>query len=185
MKRRAWLAVAAGAVVAGLVAFARPAVDGSAFVPKPGTYDVRILRDRWGVPHVFGKTDAATAYGLGFAHAEDDYATIEEALLQSRGTSAAKVGQEAAPIDYIVQLLRVRETVEKEFETQLSPEVRAVCQGYADGVNHWAALHPDKVAAGVLPYTAHDIVAGFYFKSPFFFGVDNAVKSLMGSSRPG
>ena len=185
MKRRAWLAVAAGAVVAGLVAFARPAVDGSAFVPKPGTYDVRILRDRWGVPHVFGKTDAATAYGLGFAHAEDDYATIEEALLQSRGTSAAKVGQEAAPIDYIVQLLRVRETVEEEFETQLSPEVRAVCQGYADGVNHWAALHPDKVAAGVLPYTAHDIVAGFYFKSPFFFGVDNAVKSLMGSSRPG
>ena len=37
----------------------------------------------------------------------------------------------------------------------------------------------------MLPYTAHDIVAGFYFKSPFFFGVDNAVKSLMGSSRPG
>jgi penicillin amidase/acyl-homoserine-lactone acylase len=184
-KRRILLAVGSVVVVASLVAFARPAPDLSVHIPAPGSYDVEILRDTWGVPHVFGKTDAATAYGLGYAHAEDDYATIEEALLQSRGTAAAKLGAEAAPIDYIVQLLRVRETVEAEFETQLSPEVRAVCQGYADGVNHWAALHPEKVAANVLPYTAQDIVAGFYFKSPFFFGVDNAVKSLMGSSRPG
>lgn len=185
MQRRIWLAIGAVVVMAGLVAFARPAPDYTAFIPTPGTYDVRILRDTWGVPHVFGKTDAATAYGLGFAHAEDDYATIEEALLQSRGTAAAHQGQEAAPIDYVVQLLRVRETVAAEFEKQLSPEVRAVCRGYADGVNHWAALHPEKVAAGVLPYTAEDVVAGFYFKSPFFFGVDNAVKSLMGKKRPG
>jgi acyl-homoserine-lactone acylase len=185
MARRVWLTLLAITFVIGLIVVLQPPADYSGLIPTDGTYEVRILRDSWGVPHVFGKTDAATAYGLGYAHAEDDYATIEEALLQSRGTAAAKYGQEAAPIDYIVQLLRVRETVEAEFETQLSPEVRAVCQGYADGVNHWAALHPSKVSAGVLPYTAHDIVAGFYFKSPFFFGVDNAVKSLMGTKRPG
>ena len=185
MKRLLQFAVVGLFVVGILVALGLPREDLASLVPPPGSYEVEILRDTWGVPHVFGKTDAATAYGLGYAHAEDDYATIEEALLQSRGTAASQLGQEAAPIDYIVQLLRVRETVAAEFETQLSPEVQAVCQGYADGVNHWAALHPEKVARGVLPYTAEDIVAGFYFKSPFFFGVDNAVKSLMGDKRPG
>jgi acyl-homoserine-lactone acylase len=184
-RRRIWIAAAGLAAVVGGLAVGRPAPDYSAFIPPPGTYEVRILRDTWGVPHVFGTTDASTAYGFGFAHAEDDYATIEEALLQSRGIAAAKFGKEAAPIDYLVRLMRVREIVAAEFDRQLSPEVRAVCQGYADGVNHWAALHPARVARGVLPFTAHDVVAGFYFKSPFFFGVDHAVKSLLGRTRPG
>jgi acyl-homoserine-lactone acylase len=183
-----WLVMIAAVsllAVAAAVLREEPFPSRESLIPAAGTYDVRILRDSWGVPHVFGKTDAATAYGLGFAHAEDDYQTIEEALLQARGTAAAVLGQEAAPIDYVVHLLRVQEIVAAEYEKQLSPEVRAVCQGYSDGVNHWAALNPDKVSPGVLPYTPQDIVAGFYFKSPFFFGVDNAVKSLMGKQRPG
>ena len=48
-------------------------------------YDVKILRDTWGVPHIFGKRDADTAFGLAYAHAEDDMPTILEALLAARG----------------------------------------------------------------------------------------------------
>ncbi len=146
-KRRLWLvmiAVVSLLAVGAAMLREEPFPPRETLIPAAGTYDVRILRDSWGVPHVFGKTDAATAYGLGFAHAEDDYQTIEEALLQARGTAAAVLGQEAAPIDYVVHLLRVQEIVAREYETQLSVEVRAVCQGYADGVNHWAALNPDK-----------------------------------------
>ena len=62
-------------------------------VPPPGRYDVRILRDTWGVPHVFGHTDADVAYGLAYAHAEDDFATIQGALLAARGQLASAYGR--------------------------------------------------------------------------------------------
>ena len=48
-------------------------------------YDVRILRDEWGVPHVFGETDADVAYGLAYAHAEDDFLTIQQTVVAARG----------------------------------------------------------------------------------------------------
>ena len=41
-------------------------------------YQVEIMRDTWGVPHIFGKTAADTAHGLAYAHAEDDFETIQE-----------------------------------------------------------------------------------------------------------
>ncbi len=65
-------------------------------------YDVEILRDTYGVPHVFGKTDADVAYGLAFAHAEDDFATIQGALLAARGKLASVYRKGAAPNDYMV-----------------------------------------------------------------------------------
>ena len=49
---------------------------------------VATLRDKWGVPHVFGKTDADAAFGLAYAHAEDDWPTIQGVLAASRGTLA-------------------------------------------------------------------------------------------------
>jgi acyl-homoserine-lactone acylase len=62
-------------------------------------YDVQILRDDWGVPHIFGVTDADVAYGLAYAHAEDDFLTIQQSLLAARGQLATVYGQEAAPND--------------------------------------------------------------------------------------
>lgn len=47
-------------------------------------YDVRILRDTWGVPHVFGVTDADCAFGLAYAHAEDDFLTIQPRCTPTR-----------------------------------------------------------------------------------------------------
>ena len=43
--------------------------------------DVEIVRDAFGVPHIFGKTDADVAYGLAWAHAEDDFTTIQQGYL--------------------------------------------------------------------------------------------------------
>ena len=47
-------------------------------------YKVTIYRDTWGVPHIFGKTDADAAYGLAYAHAEDDLQNMQDALLAAR-----------------------------------------------------------------------------------------------------
>ena len=152
--------------------------------PTPAReYDVRILRDKWGVPHIFGKTDADTAYGLAYAHAEDDFKTIQDSLLASRGTLSAVYGRDSAPIDYMVQLFRIWDTVNEKYETDLSPEVRAICQAAADATNLYAELHPNEVKPGVYPVTGKDIVAGFVQKTPLFYGLDGTLKELMKPER--
>lgn len=152
-------------------------------IPKEKKYDVRILRDTWGVPHIYGKTDADVAYGLAYAHCEDDFKTIQQTLLLARGIQASIKGSDAAPFDYLVKLFRFREIVEEKYETDLSPETRAICEAYADGYNHYAALHPEKVIPEVLPVTGKDIVAGFVIMTPSFFGFQGAVQRLFGSKR--
>ena len=56
-------------------------------------YDVEIRRDDFGVPHIYGKRDADVAFGLAYAHAEDDFATIQETLLTARGQLASLKGR--------------------------------------------------------------------------------------------
>ncbi|MEQ9316175.1 MAG: penicillin acylase family protein, partial [Henriciella sp.] len=51
-------------------------------------YDAEIIRDNWGVPHVYGKRDADVAFGIAYAHAEDDYETIQEVVAATRGSLA-------------------------------------------------------------------------------------------------
>jgi len=147
-------------------------------IARAARYDVHISRDNFGVPHVFGKTDADVAFGIGFAHSEDDFATIQDVALATRGTLAASEGQTAAVTDYLVHLLRVWETIDARYDRDLPPKVKGILQAYADGVNYFAALHPHKVKPGLLPLTGRDIAAGFVFKTPFFYGLDNALKKI-------
>ena len=82
------LGLLATAVLILLIAFWPAQEDLSDLIPPEGRYNVTILRDTWGVPHVFGTTDADAAYGLAWAHAEDDFRTIQISLLASRGELA-------------------------------------------------------------------------------------------------
>ena len=161
-----------------LAVWPRPRVDSARLLPKR-RYDVRILRDTWGVPHVFGRTDPDVAYGLAWAHAEDDFQTIQGALLAARGRLATALGRAGAPNDYMVQLLRIPDVVEAGYERDLSPETRALCEAYADGINHYAALHPDEAMAELYPARGRDLVAGFVHKTPLFFGLDRVLRGLL------
>ncbi|HEY2662358.1 MAG TPA: acylase [Caulobacteraceae bacterium] len=155
-----------------------PEPDSARLIARAAAYDARIRRDEFGVPHISGKTDADTAFGFGFAHSEDDYATLQEAVLTSRGQLAANIGAKGAVTDYLVRLFRVRETIDARYDRDIPPDVRQVMEAYADGVNYYAALHPDKVAPGVLPVTGKDVDAGFVFRTPFFYGLDHVVKTI-------
>ena len=157
----------------------RPAPpDPAILIAKAAKYDVHIVRDNFGVPHVFGHRDVDVAFGFAFAHSEDDFATIQDAALAARGQLAATEGLKAAPTDYVVHLLRVWETINARYEKDLPADVRAVAEAYADGVNYYAVLHPDKVKPGLLPLTGKDIAAGFVFKTPFFYGLDKTLKEV-------
>jgi penicillin amidase/acyl-homoserine-lactone acylase len=184
-----WILAGIGTVIVLLLAtvLGMIVIDRSAQPPPPARetliakaaqYHVRIRRDSWGVPHIRGRHDADVAFGLGFAQSEDDFATLQDITLASRGTLAASDGMDAATTDYLVRLFRVWENVNARYATDLPLDVRRVVEAYADGVNYYAALHPDAVKSGALPFTGKDIVAGFVFKTPFFYGLDGVLRDL-------
>ena len=147
-------------------------------IPPDGRYDVRILRDHYGVPHIFGRRDSDVAYGLAYAHAEDDFPTIQGALLAARGRLASVYGKDAAANDYMVALLDIERVVSQGYP-RLPDDVRALCQAYAEGLNHYAALHPDEALSTLYPVEGQDVVAGFVHKIPLFFGIDKVLKGFL------
>jgi acyl-homoserine-lactone acylase len=156
-----------------------PAPDRATLIAAASHYHARIQRDHYGVPHISGPTDPDVAFGLGFAQSEDDFATIQEAALTNRGELASVAGAKGAVTDYLVRLLKVHDTVASQYQSALTPDVRAVIQAYADGVNYYAALHSDKVERGLLPMTGQDVAAGFVFHTPFFYGLDHVIGKIM------
>ncbi len=145
---------------------------------KADGFDVTIYRDNWGVPHIYGKQDVDVAFGLGFAHMEDDWETTQEVLAMSRGTLAKYKGKQAAQTDYLIQFFRVWDLVETRYDTDLPLATRAMVEAYADGINSYAAKHPNKVWRGLFPVTGKDVVAGFVFRTPFFFGIERDLAKI-------
>ena len=177
MRKFLWASLALVGVVAGAGALWEPLAATGYDMPKR-SYDVEIVRDEFGVPHINGKTDADTAYGLAFAHSEDDFATIQDVVAMTRGRYGALAGSDGAKVDYVMHLLGARETAETRY-MELSPEVRAVAEAYAAGVNHYASKHPEEVRLSKLfPVTGQDIVTGFVLRAPFFYGLDAAIGAL-------
>lgn len=180
------IAIAVGAVVLAALAadilidrLSQPAPpDPAVLIARAARYDVRIRRDSWGVPHILGRTDADVAFGLGYAHSEDDFATIRDVALATRGQLAASVGPKGAVTDYLVHLFRVWENIDARYTKDLPVDLRRVLQAYADGVNFYAARHPDVQTDGLLPLTGKDVAAGFVFKTPFFYGLDSLLRKL-------
>lgn len=152
--------------------------------PPPRSYDARIVRDEYGVPHIFGKTDADAAYGLAYAHAEDDFSTLQQVVAMTRGRAGAILGSDGAKIDYVGQLLGTRATAVRSYAA-LPADVRAVLEGYASGLNKYAARHPGEVAlARLFPVNGVDIAAGFSLRLPFFFGLDSTLGKLAADEAP-
>lgn len=163
-------------LVAGLVWEPLTAVG---VAPPPArTYDSRIVRDEWGVPHVFGKTDADAAYALAYAHAEDDFSTIEEVVAMTRGRTGALTGADGAKVDYVRALLDIPGTVARHYAA-IPADVRQTLDAYAAGLNLYAARHPEEVhLSRLFPVNGQDIAAGFALRSPFFFGLDDTIGAL-------
>ncbi|MFV2090839.1 MAG: penicillin acylase family protein, partial [Pseudomonadales bacterium] len=140
--------------------------------------------DHLGVPHVYGETDADAAFGLAYAQGEDHWRLIEEQIPFYRGTNARYNGPDAAVTDYLVKLLRIWPTIEAKYETELDVQTRRYVQAFADGLNYYAAMHPDQVThPDILPVTGHDIVAGNMLRHLLFYGFEGAIRELGGPVR--
>ena len=144
-------------------------------------YDARIIRDTYGVPHIFGETDADATFGFGYAHAEDDWETIQDVLISARGMSSKYKGRATVATDYLFDLFKVKEAVERKYDTHINTDTKAVIKAYADAINLFGLENKDRVLDGVLPVTEADIVAGFTWATPFFYRLDGQLEDLFTS----
>ena len=81
--------------------------------------EVTIYRDTWGVPHIFGKTDPDAAFGLAYAHSEDDFSTIQDVIIMVKQKSGLFKGKDGAVTDFLMEWLRIYETVDKFYHFHL------------------------------------------------------------------
>jgi len=147
--------------------------------------DVLVIRDSWGVPHIYGKTDPDVAYGLAWANAEDDFRTMQEGLLAARGRLGEVWGKTGAMVDYVSHLLRCRQLATNRYATDLSPEYRALLEAHVQGTNDYAAAHPDEVIAkDLFPVNAIDLAAAFQLQLALIAGITEPLEGLLDGQMP-
>src|SRR4051812_2819732 len=126
------------------------------------TKNIRIIRDKYGVPHIYGKTDEEVAYGLGWATAEDDFKSMQENFLTSRGRLAEVKGKDGAIMDFLCAVLGARESVDRLYDKSFSPKFKRLLSAYVKAVNKFADKHPDQVwLKDAFPVTEKDIIIGY------------------------
>ncbi len=146
-------------------------------------YDVVIERDHLGVPHIIGERDVDAAFGFAYAQAEDNWQIIHDSIPFYRGTNAAINGKDAATIDFLIHWLGIWEDLDAGYETELKPETRAYIEAFADGINYYAALHPEETNQRLFPINGKDIVAGYMLRHLLFYGFDAPVIELFEEQR--
>jgi penicillin amidase/acyl-homoserine-lactone acylase len=147
--------------------------------PARSGHDARIIRDAFGVPHIYGKRNADVAFGLAYAHAQDDWKHIEEVIRASRGTLSEIVGDAGAKSDDFILALGMTAIVNRDYDTKTSPEAKAVAEGYAAGLNLWCERNPASGCARTMPVTGRDIISGFVNRPLSFYGLEAEVDALL------
>ena len=101
-----------------------------------------IIRDDFGVPHIYGKTDADAVFGLLYAQCEDDFNRVEQNYIWAIGRLAEVDGEEAIYSDLRAHLFMTQEEAIENYNN--SPEwLQKLCDAFADGVNYYLYSHPE------------------------------------------
>ena len=103
---------------------------------------VTIYRDTYGVPHVFGRTDASTAFGFAYAQAEDNFWRVEENFIFALGRASELYGQKALDEDRLNHALEIPRLAREEY-ARLDEHMRSLCDAFSAGLNHYIARHPE------------------------------------------
>jgi acyl-homoserine-lactone acylase len=149
----------AGALLAALLATspcaraqatAAPATSTSSVAPNDADYarlkaeapNVTITRDDWGIPHIHGKTDADTVFGMIYAQCEDDFSRVQSNLLDALGWTARAEGKSAIWSDLREQLWIDPAVLKQDYAK--SPDwLKKLMNAWADGLNWYLANHPE------------------------------------------
>ncbi|MGB5624193.1 MAG: penicillin acylase family protein, partial [Woeseiaceae bacterium] len=103
---------------------------------------VTIIRDDFGVPHIYAKTDADAVFGMLYAQSEDDFNRVEQNYIWATGRLAEVEGEQAIFSDLRARLYMTVDEARAAYAS--APDwLKALCDGFADGINYYLYTHPE------------------------------------------
>src|SRR5262245_10303250 len=123
--------------IAAASGFAAATITG----PAATAHSVTIYRDIYGVPHIYGPTDASCVFGYAYAQAEDNFWQVEDSYLRALGRASEVYGNKTLDDDLIIRTLEIPRLSRAEYASTPAP-VRALLDAYADGLNYYLQRHP-------------------------------------------
>ena len=104
--------------------------------------NITIIRDNFGVPHIYGKTDADAVFGLLYAQCEDDFNRVEQNYIWATGRLAEVEGEDAIYSDLRAKMFMTEDEAKANYDN--SPEwLKELCNAFADGINYYLYTHPE------------------------------------------
>lgn len=108
---------------------------------KQQAQQLKIIRDNWGIPHIYGKTDADAVFGLLYAQCEDDFKRVEMNYIEKLGRISELKGESELYNDLQIRLL-IDTTEAKADYQKAAPWLKKLLNAYADGINYYLHTHP-------------------------------------------
>ncbi len=124
----------------------------------PEAGQVRIVRDRYGVPHIIARDEPSLYFGTGYVQAEDQLENLAVNYLRGQGRAAEREGLPSLIIDHFVRLLKIPSRAEQAFP-QIDWQIKAQLEAFAAGVNAYISEHRNTVPAWIEPVKPHQILA--------------------------
>lgn len=166
--------------------------------PAPETLarTVTIYRDTYGVPHVFGRTDASTVFGFAYAQAEDNFWRVEENFIHALGRASELYGEKSLAEDRLNHVLQIPKLAQEEYR-RLDPHMRLLCDSFAAGFNYYLAKNTEvkpRLLSKIEPWHTLAFIRYNYYQNGFArdrsvrqatlqtAGVESDLKSHTGSN---
>jgi acyl-homoserine-lactone acylase len=130
---------------------------------------VTIHRDRYGIPHVFARTDAGAVFGFAYAQAEDNFPRIEDNFIRAMGRASEVHGAQSIADDRLNRALELPRLAWEEYH-RIDSRMRALVDAYADGVNYYLATHPEvkpRLLRRIEPWHPLAFIRYNYFENGF------------------
>ncbi|HEU4845202.1 MAG TPA: penicillin acylase family protein, partial [Burkholderiaceae bacterium] len=146
LESRSLLALTCAVTMGGALAAPPPAAMATAVAADAARWQamaarVDILRDKWGIPHVYGRTDADAVFGLMYAQAEDDFKRVELNFINAMGRLAEVQGEAELYRDLRMKLFIDPQQLKAQYAA--SPVwLKKLMNAWADGLNFYLFSHP-------------------------------------------
>ena len=150
-------------IVTTLVLLSVPAVAAADARIERLAHSVTIYRDSYGVPHVYGPTDASCVFGYAYAQAEDNFWQVEDNYLQALGRAAEVDGEEALTADLLNRTLEISTLSVAEYKNA-SPRTRELCDALAEGLNYFLERNPQVKPRLIAHFEAWQAIALMRFE---------------------
>ena len=104
--------------------------------------NVTIIRDNFGIPHIYGKTDADAVFGLLYAQCEDDFPRVEMNYIEKLGRLGEVNGEKYIYDDLLIKLLITPQDAQADYK-KAPAWLKKLLNAYADGINYYLHTHAD------------------------------------------